>query len=229
MSMNGLDRITQRILAEAQTEADAILASAKAESQRISEEYAARAEEIREQLTEAAEREAADLIARAKATAANQRRNALLATQSELLDGVFDGALSGIRNLEASKYTDMLVGLLCAALLEQAEAENISRTLYGEEEAMAPEAYEVLLNQRDRDRSGKAMLEGAVQKLTGKLPPEMLKKLVLSEKTVAIDGGLILRCGSIESNCSLQFIFRGLREDLETEVSRALFTSPERS
>ena len=50
MSMNGLERIVQRILTEARTEADAIIAAAEAECKRISEDWATRAEKLRDLL-----------------------------------------------------------------------------------------------------------------------------------------------------------------------------------
>lgn len=227
MAMNGLERITERILAEARDEAARILGDAEAECARIGADAAARAENIRARLNEEAERDAADLVSRIKATVETQKRNVMLMAQSELLDEVFDGTLAQIYNLDAEKYTDVLVGLLCAALIEQSEAEKISRSLYGEEDAMAPDAYEVLLNQRDCNRCGKTLIDRTKQKLGGRVPAEMLGRLTLSEKTVGIDGGLILRCGSVESNCSLRLLFAQLREELEVEVSRALFGNPE--
>ncbi|MBR3893551.1 MAG: hypothetical protein IKJ35_00225 [Clostridia bacterium] len=227
MSMNGLDRITERILSEARDEADRILAEAETESARIRAEAEARAENIRVRLNEEAERDATELVSRIKTAVETKKRNALLLTQSEILDDVFDGTLAQIYNLDAEKYTEILVGLLCAALMEQIEAEKISRDLYGEEDAMAPDSYEVLLNQRDYNRCGKVLLARTAQKLGGKLPSEMLKKLTVSEKTVGIDGGLILRCGSVEANCSLTLLFAQLREELESEVSRALFGTSE--
>ena len=228
MSMNGLERITEKILAEAREEAERIVASAEAECLRIREEYGARADEIRERLSAEAERTGTDVIAQAKAAAATKKRNLVLSTQSQLIDEVFDSTLSQIRHLEADKYVDILIGLLSAALIEQVEAESVSRTLYGEEDAIAPDAYEVRLNHRDLDRHGQAMLDGARQKLSGKLPKEVLDKLVLSQDEVNIDGGLILRCGSVEANCSLSLLFAQLREELEAEVSHALFAPDKR-
>ncbi len=225
--MNGLDRITERILTEAREEAAGILKEAEAESARIAAEAAARAENLRARLNEEAERDATELVSRIKAMVETKKRNALLMTQSELLDDVFDSTLEQIYRLDAEKYTEILVGLLCAALLEQSEAERISRTLYGEEDAMAPEVYEVLLNPRDYNRCAKTLIARTKQKLGGKLPAPMLDKLTVSEKTVAIDGGLILRYGSVESNCALRPLFAQLREELEGEVSRALFGNPE--
>ena len=222
MSLNALEKITDKILAEAQEKADRILAEAREASEKISAEYRARAEEKREKLSSEAEREAMDHVARAKASAANYKRNLMLQTQSDLIDSVFDSALEGTRALSPEHYTDLLVGLLCAAMLEQLDTEEAGRSLYGDEEPM-PEVYEVLLNQRDHDRYGAALIAGAKKKLAGRASEEKLARLVLAEKAVAIDGGLILRYGPVESNCSLSLIFASLREELEAEVSRALF------
>ena len=229
MAMNGLERITERILSEANAEAEKLLAAAEEECARIRAEYEKKAADIRERLTDGAEREGTDMIARAKATAANNKRNLLLATRSKLIDEVFDGSRDWIRNLSPEKYTDVLVGLLCAALIEQVDAEQTSRTLYGEEDAMAPDTYEVVLNQRDRDAYGMNVINGARKKLTGKLTSETLSRVKLSQKAMPIDGGLILRCGNIESNCSLELLFAQLRGELEAEVSHALFDSEKRA
>ena len=81
MAMNGLDRITDKILAEAQERADRILADAQAESEKITADYAARAEQIRSTLSEEAEREGMDRVTRAKSAAATGKRNLLLQTK----------------------------------------------------------------------------------------------------------------------------------------------------
>ncbi len=222
MSLNALEKITDKILSEAQQKADRILAEAKEASDQIAAEYHARAEEKREKLSADAEREAMDHVARAKASVANYKRNLLLQTKSDLIDGVFDSALEGTRNLSPENYTELLVGLLSAAMLEQMDTEASSQALDGEE-CVIPEAYEVLMNQRDREKYGALVIEGVRKKLGGKLSSEKLARLTLADKTVSIDGGLILRCGAVESNCSFALLFALLREELEAEVSRALF------
>lgn len=229
MAMNGIERITERILSEANAEAEKLLAAAEEECARIRSDYEKKAADVRSRLSEEAEREGTDLIARAKATAANQKRNLLLETRSRLIDEVFESTEEWIRNLAPEKYTDVLVGLLCAALIEQAEAEVTSRTLYGEEDAMAPDSYEVIFNQRDRDAYGTAVLDGARKKLTGKLSAKQLHMITLSREAASIDGGMILRCGNIETNCSMEQLFVQLREELESEVSHALFDNEKRA
>jgi hypothetical protein len=56
--MTGLDKITDRILADARLEADRIMSDAEAESTRIRADYARRADQIRETLSGEAERDA---------------------------------------------------------------------------------------------------------------------------------------------------------------------------
>ena len=223
MAINGLNKITDKILSEAQAKADKILADAGAECDRINAEYAERAEKIRSEISGEAEKGGMEYVARIRSTAATNKRNLLLQTKSDLIDGVFAGVLEQTRNLELQKYNEILIGLLSAALLEQIESEETSRNLYGEEDALAPEVYEVVFNQRDRDRSGKAVIEGVQKHLTGKVSAEKLARLSLATQTANIDGGLVLRCGNVESNCSLAILFAQLREGLESEVARTLF------
>ena len=223
MAINGLNKITGKILSEAQAKADKILAEAQAECDRINAEYAERAEKIRSEISSEAEKGGMEYVARIRSTAATNKRNLLLQTKSDLIDGVFAGVLEQTRNLELQKYNEILIGLLSAALLEQIDSEETSRNLYGEEDALAPEVYEVVFNQRDRDRSGKAVIEGVQKHLTGKVSAEKLARLSLATQTANIDGGLVLRCGNVESNCSLAILFAQLREGLESEVARTLF------
>ncbi len=223
MAINGLNKITGKILSEAQAKADKILADAQAECDRINAEYAERAENIRSEISTEAEKGGMEYVARIRSTAATNKRNLLLQTKSDLIDGVFKSVLEQTRNLELTKYNEILIGLLSAALLEQIESEETSRTLYGEEEALAPDFYEVLFNQRDRDRCGKLVIEGVQKHLSGKVSAEKLARLTLASGTANIDGGLVLRCGSVESNCSLSILFAQLRESLESDVARTLF------
>lgn len=223
MSMTGLHKITDRILADAQAEADRILAEAEQEAAAMRADYEARAEQLRETLSAQAEEEAKALIARAKSTAATQKRNLLLQCKGELVDRVFEDTLKGVRALEGEKYTDLLVGLLSACIHDQLDMEQKSRDLYGDEDVEEIEQYEVLMNVRDRDRYGSALIEGARKRLMGKAPQEKLERLTLSGTAAPIDGGFILRCGRIEINCTFALLFAQLREKLEAEVGEALF------
>lgn len=224
MATNGINKITDKILADAQTQADRILADAQAECDAIRAGYESRAQEIRDRLSEEAQEKGADLIARAKAAAAMKKRNFLQAQQSSLIDGVFDGAKQWVLNLPQEKYTDLLAGLLSAALLEQAETEARDLALYGEESEPI-ERFEVLMNKKDRESCGAAVLTAVKKRYAGsnRLPAGRLDRLVLSKNTLNIEGGLVLRYGDVESNCSFEMLFGQLRRELEAEVAGALF------
>lgn len=223
MAMTGLDKITGKILAEAEKEAQRILAEAKDASRAIESDYREKADCIRADA--AAEREKAkrELIARAAATAETSRRNLLLDAKGKLVDEVFANAEATVRAYSEEKMLDFLTGLLAYAMTEQTSAEAESISLYGEEDALAPDTYELLLNAKDRSLYGQAMISGVGNKLIGKVPTEKLARLRLSESTVGISGGFILRYGDIESNCSFDLLFAELRQTLEVEVSHALF------
>ncbi len=225
MSLNGLEKITEKILSDANERAEQILAAATAECERITREKQEMADRIRERQAAAAEREGMEEVARAKANAVSYRRNLLLVTQSELVNGVYEGAFAATRALRPEAYTELLIGLLTAAMLEQIETESTARELADEEGFCEAETYELLLNTRDRERFGAAVLDGAKKKLSGKLPPEKLERMRLGDRPVAIDAGLVLRAGVVEANCSLESLFALLREETEGEVNRALFES----
>ena len=89
MAINGLNKITGKILSEAQAKADKILADAQAECDRINAEYAERADKIRSEISTEAEKGGMEYVARIRSTAATSKRNLLLQTKSDLIDGVF--------------------------------------------------------------------------------------------------------------------------------------------
>lgn len=229
MAMNGLDKITEKILAEAEAEAGRILSEAEAEAGRIRAAYAEKADAIRARVATDAEREGTELVARAKNADAVARRNAILRVRGELVDETFSLTLAAVRSMRAEQYAELLSGLLAAALLEQIEAEESARELYGEEDATAPECYEVLLSASDREKYGEALISSVRTRLSAKVGAGKLDRLVLSRDVAAIDGGLILRYGDIESNCSLELLFAGLRRELEGEVGHVLFDPKERN
>ncbi len=223
MSVNGLQKMTDRILADAQAEAERLLAEAEAEAAAISEDYARRADEIRERLSVAAEEKGAEMISRARSTAAMQKRDLLLRQRSELLESVFVGAREWVLSLDGEKYTDILAGLLASMLYETVETADRNRTMYGEEDEDAEAELEVLLNKRDRAAYGEAVLEAARKKLSGKVSPELLGRVKLASELREMDGGVVLRRGDVELNCSFEQVFGQLRRELEAEVSQTLF------
>ncbi|HHT53772.1 MAG TPA: hypothetical protein GX011_02410 [Clostridiales bacterium] len=221
--MTGLEKITSRIIADAKADAKRLLGEAEKKSAEILAEYSARAEEVRGRLLADAEREATEIMSRAESAAAMQARNILLAVKSQLIDAAFSGAKSRILSMPDGEYLELLAKLLFSALLDQLETERINRELYGEVDLPVIDSYEVILSAKDRERCGNALVERVRELLQDKAAPGVTGKLVLSNDTADIEGGLLLRYGDVEINCSISMLIDSIRSSVEAKVYRALF------
>ena len=221
--MKGIENITAKIIADAENDARVKLEGAASECERIRADYQSRAAELREKMLAEAETEAEQRVLRAKAAAAVGKRNAILNAKGEAVDAVFDTALSEIRSQDPEKYRDLLVGLTESAIEDQIEAEARERKDYGDAELCTYDSFEIILNKADRDAHGKAVIEGVRRASIGRLDQSVTEKLKLSDKVANIDGGVIIKYGEMEINCSLSMIFARLREELESEIYNILF------
>ena len=221
--MTGLSKITDKIIAEANKDAERVLSAADEECRRIAGEYKQKAEQIKREIEERAERDAVAVITRARSTAAVEQRDLSLSAKAALIDKAFETAKKELGYLPDDKYLDFLTSILASILTKQIEDEKISHSVYGEEDAPVIEAYEVLLSKKDLDKHGKNLLESLRRRLIGKCDNDVLSKVRICPTPVNIDGGLILRCGSLEINGSLSMLFRQARPSMEARVSRILF------
>lgn len=195
--MNGIEKITGQIGADAQREIDALLAEAAAQARRVSAQAAERAEAEAEELLRRGREEAARREDQAGRVHALEERKLLLGAKGEMVAQAFDRALDALVSLDDAAYISLLAGLAVRA----------SRT----------GAEQVLFSQRDRNRVGKAVVTRANEMLGAK------GTLTLAEGTSAIRGGLILVDGNVETNCSLETLVHSRQEDLESQVAKVLF------
>lgn len=219
--MTGLEKVTGKIIADAEADARVILDRAEAECAAVKEKYAAATEAELEKLREENDRECQSLIIRARSSAAMAKRNALLEARAALLDEAYALAERQIKNMNPEQYLDLLQKMLRSALKNQLAGEEESMRLYGED--IAPAAYEVILNSRDRDAYGETLLPAFKTGYGARLPETAHAKLRLAAETAPIDGGLVLRCGPVETNCSLAMLMAENRRETEAKVSRILF------
>ncbi len=219
--MTGLERITEKILSDAKERARVILESAQEDCRAAAQSYAADAAEKREEIAARTMAEGEAIAARARAAAAMERRDILLAAKSAALDEVFLKAKKEITDTDFGKYRELLVALLSCALLDLASTERASREL-GDEVADLTR-LEVLMNEKDRERFGAAVLSGARRVTERKVGSELISLLTLSDETADIEGGLILRAGDVEINCSLAVLLAEVRRDIEAKVAAILF------
>lgn len=204
--MNGIEKITGQIDADVQKEIDAALDQARAQAQEIEDRYASQAEAQAEAIRRKGEQDAALRQERLVDVAKLEARKTLLAAKQDMVGQAFDLALKKLLELPDQEYIALLAKLAVAA----------SRT--GREQ--------VIFSQKDRSRYGKQAVTMANDMLAKKAGPraaESAGMLTLAEEARPMAGGLILRDGRVETNCSFEVLIHLQRDALSAEVARALF------
>ena len=219
--MTGLEKVIGKIIADAEADARVILDKAQAECEALRAKYAAETETEIEKLTDECDRECQALIIRARSSAAMAKRNAILEARAALMDEAYAAAEKQVRSMGGEQYLELLQKMLRSALKRQLEGEAESLRLYGED--ISPDVYEVVLNSRDRGSYGDKLMTAFRAGFGAKFPPAALAKLRLAPDTAPIDGGMILRCGPVETNCSLAMLMAENRRETEAKVNRILF------
>lgn len=198
--MSGAEKIIGKILEDARLQAEANLNRAKEEAANIIKSASDDAEAKKKQIIEKAELEAVEVKKRLIAVAELEARKQKLQAKQEVVDEAFDLALQKLNNLPDIEYQSILV-------------EMISNSIQTGKE-------EVLLSESDKKRLSPGFIEELNKKLADKGVAANLK---ISDEHRNINGGFILKSGDIEINNSFEAIIRMNRDDIETEVIKALF------
>ena len=204
--MNGIEKITGQIDADVQKEIGAALDQARAQAKEIEARYESQAQTQGEALRRKGEQDAALRRERLVDVARLEARKTLLAAKQDMVGQAFDLALKKLLELPDQEYIALLAKLAVAA----------SRT--GREQ--------VILSQKDRSRYGKQAVTMANDMLAKKAGPRAAQTdgmLTLAEESRPMAGGLILRDGKVETNCSFEVLIHLQRDALSAEVARALF------
>ncbi len=219
--MTGLEKILERIEGEARERASAILQRSEEECTALAREYAARAEQTRERLEKEGLEAIEATVSAARAQSEKTHTEILQSMRRALLDEAFERAKRELCATDFGKYRELLAALLVSALLEQHRAEQQSIAFGDEVEEFA--CFEVFFNASDRERFGAQVVADARRTVERRIGAEKAAKITLGEQAVDIDGGLILRFGDVELNCTLGILMADIRRDLESRVAEILF------
>lgn len=198
--MKGIEKITAHIEADAKAEAQEILAAADA---RVTEIEAANSQKAQDEYwtrVRSGVKECEDRVQRMKRLAAMESKKSILATKQEMVAKAFDMAREKIIGLPAPGYTEFLAGLAS--------------------ESAATGEEEVLFNERDKNGCGADVIKAANRKLSEKGVKAGLK---MSGETRDICGGLILRQGGIEVNCSVETLVELCRSEMSSQLAEVMF------
>ena len=194
--MNGIEKITARIETDARAEVEAILREAEEKAKAVAAEYKAKAEAEAKAAAAAGEEAAKHHAERLESAAHMEAGQLQLGAKQACLDEAFARAKKKILALPDAEYAQLLAKMAVRASKSGKE--------------------EIILNAKDHRRVGEQVVAKA---------NEMRKngKLTLSGVTREMEGGLILRDGSVEINCAVETELRVLRENMAAEIAAILF------
>lgn len=198
--MNGIYRITSRIRSEAEAESKAAIAEAWCEVDDMLKDYE---QEAIRQAEETARRgifQAEEHHNRREAAAELEARKKVLEAKQEMVDLAFSLVPKAIYDLPDEGYIEYLARL----------AVRHSHT--GTEQ--------IVLGEEDLGLYGMAVIDAANALLVSEGKPAGFS---LADETADIYGGLILRDGDVDVNCSIETILHFIREDISGEVADILF------
>ncbi len=198
--MKGTEKIIAHIRADGDAEAKKIIdAASKQAEEKRAESFKAALSEY-EKLMQAGNAECEDILSGSRRIAEMEAKKSVLSVKQEMISDAFDAAREEIVNMPRDKYTQFLARMAA--------------------EAAASGMEEIVLNARDKAEVGKSVCKAANELLSAKGTPG---KLTVSEDTADISGGVIVRFGGIETNCSIDALIRQRRSGLSTEVAAAMF------
>ena len=194
--MKGTEKIIAHIQADAKSQADAILAEAEKQCEAIRADYDKKAAQVYAEKVRTGTKACQDQVDSVQRIARMEAKKALLSVKQEMVAKSFDQAQELLTSLPEEQYVAFLAKLAARA------------SVSGDEE--------IVLNERDREAVGEAVVKAA---------NALLKdgKLSLSERTGSFAGGLILSRGNVEANCTAELLVELCRGEMSVEIADMLF------
>ena len=189
-----IEKITSRIIGDAEEKKKAVLAEANAKAEEILATARKEAEDFVASETARGQQMKETLIERHASVAAIDCRKLVLAQKQAVLDACFAQAVEALSQLPEEEYVDFLVALGKAA---------------GEKEGT------LIFNERDKAAVGAKVCE--------KLSAAAGGTFVVAEETRAMAGGFFLQAGKVFINNTVEALVAEHKEAMNSEVAGKLF------
>ena len=194
--MNGIEKITARIIADAEAEAAAARADGEAKCSQIRADYGKKAQDEYWRTVRAGVKDCEARVQRLGRTAEMEAKKSVLALKQDMVSRAFDSALERVLAMPEDGYAAFLAKLCASAASSGTE--------------------EIVLSERDAHLGGK-VAQLANDALGGR------GHLTYKGAVRAMPGGAILRDGDIEINSSLDTLLTQYRYELSSQVAEVLF------
>lgn len=198
--MNGIDRITERIEADARAQAKVILTDAEAKCAEIRKENEIKAHEHYLELIRSGTKDCESMASRRKSAAEMDSKKSVLSMKQACVAAAFDMAKDRLANMPEESYIAFLAKLVGNAAVTGTE--------------------ELVLNKNDREKLGKAILDKANAAVAAK---GLTPALTLSADSRDMSGGVVLRRDGVETNCSVDALVDMQRGVVTAAVATTLF------
>ena len=227
--MNGIEKITAKIAADAEAEVKSLQAETDAKIAAIQAQTAAQAEQESRAILARGTKAAQERLERLESAAQMETRKLTLAAKQEVVGEAFAQAVEQLCALPDKELIPLLTALAVEASSTGKESLIFSvkdRTRIGKQvviaanEALVKGVKPELPNSFAETKVG-ALLDKVVQSTTAMVTGT--GQLTLSEETRPIQGGFIMLNGDIEINCTFETLVRMQRESLERDVAKKLF------
>lgn len=190
-----IENITAAIIGDAKSIEETSVKNAEKTMEEIISKAKIEAEEIINQAAEKDVKDAEGLKSRKVSAAELQARKMILGAKQAAIQKSFDLALEKLKSMPEDKYLNYLT----EEIIKIPVKEGI-----------------IILNQRDRDKIGEKLIKAVNQRTSA-------QKYKLSDKTVNVSGGFLLRNGNIEINNTFETLLNSIKDDLTSEVANVLF------
>lgn len=198
--MEGIAKIKEKILDEAQREKDSILEKAQAKARTISDKYEKKAEELRQNIIDKTKKNAEEKKRRILSMAQLENRKAHLQAKQEIIDDVFKKATDKLMKMPDKDYQNLIANMLTKSATTGHEEVIISE----KDEKLFTQEFLTEVNQVLKEQGKAADLKIAKQK----------RQMI---------GGFILKSANMEINNTFDSLINMEREELETEIAKILF------
>ena len=196
--MTGVEKLTQSIIEEAETEVSDTLAKAQLHAGEARQRLLVAVEHKTNEILDAARKNGGEQKKRSLAVYGLEIRKEHLRVKRELLDEAYEKALSALVNLPRDGYL---------ALVKKLLLDNICT------------GKETVLVSQDEKYLDEAFLNGIDEalKATGK------EGRLSLDKSADVKSGFVLQEGGLIINCSFDMVIKTLRESTETQAADILF------
>lgn len=188
--------IKKKIEADAGAEARKILDRAKEQAAQIAAEADREIKEIRSSYEERFKAEEPEILRRREIVANLDVKKISLGARQQLIDEVYRGALEKLSSLPSEKYLSFMEKMLNGSVKE---GDELVVTV-GKDERYITQDWLKGYNERHRTN------------------------LSLSDVKAPISGGFVLSRDNVSENASFEMLVRWLRDDLEADVVKRLFS-----